>query len=89
MKTNIVEAFAGQPYAQVTHTLILTNNSSQVWFKEIGWEFAVKPGMDAEAIFGNLRLRHHFQIVSKTKSHERKRPRQYLSHWKEMSLQHS
>jgi len=59
MKTNIVEAFAGQPYAQVTHTLILINDSSKVWFKEVGWEFAVKSGMDAEAIFGNLRLRHH------------------------------
>jgi len=47
-----VEAFLSQPFARITHTLILTNDSNEVWFKDIGWEFAVKPGTDAEAIFG-------------------------------------
>ena len=47
-----VEAFAGQPLANITHTLILTNDSNEVWFKDIGWEFAVQPGTNAKAIFG-------------------------------------
>jgi len=36
-----VECRAGQAFADVTHTLILTNDTNEVWFKEIGWEFAV------------------------------------------------
>jgi len=46
-----VEVFAGQPFANVTHTLVLTNDTNEVWFKEIGWEFAVEPGKDERGIF--------------------------------------
>ncbi len=47
-----VEAFAGQAFAKVTHTLVLTRDTNEVWFRNIGWEFAVEPGRDSAAIFG-------------------------------------
>ncbi|HRU07718.1 MAG TPA: hypothetical protein P5137_18295, partial [Candidatus Brocadiia bacterium] len=47
-----VEANAGQPFARVTHTLILTEDTNKVWFREAGWEFAVAAGGQAQAIFG-------------------------------------
>ena len=50
-----VEAFAGQPFARITHTLVLTNDTNKVWFKDIGWEFAVEPGADPAALFGTSR----------------------------------
>ena len=46
-----VEAFAGRPFARITHTLILTNDTNKVWFKDIGWEFAVEPGANPSAVF--------------------------------------
>ena len=50
-----VEAFAGQSFAKVTHTLVLTNDTNKIWFKDIGWEFAVQPGSDPAAVFGASR----------------------------------
>ena len=47
-----IEAFAGQPFAKVTHTLVLTCDTNEVWFKDIGWEFAVEPGAEPKAVFG-------------------------------------
>ena len=47
-----VECFAGQAAANVSHTLVLTEDTNEVWFKEVGWEFAVQPGADASAMFG-------------------------------------
>jgi len=47
-----VEVFAGQPFAKITHTLTLTNDTNKVWFKDIGWEFAVSPGANPKAVFG-------------------------------------
>jgi len=47
-----VECFAGQPRAKVTHTLVITNDTNQVWFKDLGWQLAVAPGDDPEAHFG-------------------------------------
>jgi len=47
-----VECRAGQPSASVTHTLVLTNDTNEVWFKEIGWELAVEAGRDPQAVFG-------------------------------------
>ncbi len=46
-----VEAFAGQPFARVTHTLVLCEDTRKVWFREIGWELAVAPGADPRAVF--------------------------------------
>jgi len=46
-----VECFAGQTFANITHTLVLTNDTNEVWFKDIGWEFAVAAGADARAVF--------------------------------------
>jgi len=43
-----MEFFAGMPQAQFTHTLVLTENSNEVWFREIGWEFLV-PGAGSAA----------------------------------------
>jgi hypothetical protein len=50
-----VENFAGQPFAKITHTLVLTESTTNLWFKDIGWEFAVQVGSDPKAIFGNSR----------------------------------
>ncbi len=46
-----VEAFAGQPFAHITHTLVLTEDTRETWFKEIGWEFAVAPRANPQAFF--------------------------------------
>jgi hypothetical protein len=54
-----VEGFAGQPFARVTHTLVLTNDTNEVWFKEIGWELAVNGGEPSEALFGTSRENFH------------------------------
>lgn len=43
-----MEFFAGQPQTEFTHTLVLTEDSNKVWFKEIGWEFAV-PGAESSS----------------------------------------
>ena len=45
------EFFAGQPAVNVTHTLILTNDTNELWLKEAGWEFTVKPGANPAALF--------------------------------------
>jgi len=50
-----LKVFAGQPSVDVTHTLVLTRDSNEVWFRDIGWELAVAPGADAEALFGTSR----------------------------------
>ena len=47
-----VECFAGRPQAKITHTLVITNDTNQVWFKDIGWELTVAPGDGPEACFG-------------------------------------
>lgn len=46
-----VEAFAGQPFANVTHTLVITEDTNEVWFKEAGWEFSAAPGAAPRAVF--------------------------------------
>ncbi|MBI3945198.1 MAG: hypothetical protein HY321_04715 [Armatimonadetes bacterium] len=46
-----VEVTAGRPEARVTHTLVLTRDSNEVWFREIGWELAVSPGAAPRALF--------------------------------------
>jgi len=50
-----VECFAGDPQARVTHTLVLTRDTNEVWFRDIGWEFAVEDGEKPEALFGSSR----------------------------------
>jgi hypothetical protein len=47
-----VECFAGQPFAKITHTLVLSQSTTNLWFKDIGWEFAVEPGSNPQAFFG-------------------------------------
>lgn len=47
-----VECHAGQALAQVTHTLILIEDTNKLWFREVGWELAVDGGAAAKAIFG-------------------------------------
>ncbi len=50
-----VECFAGQAAASVTHTLILTRNTDEVWFKELGWELGVAGGAAPRALFARGR----------------------------------
>src|SRR5690349_17907843 len=47
-----IEAFAGKPFAKVTHSLVLSRDSNEVWFKDIGWELTVDAGKQARALFG-------------------------------------
>jgi hypothetical protein len=47
-----VECFAGQPHAKVMHTLVLCNSTTNLWFKDIGWEFAVDAENNPTALFG-------------------------------------
>jgi len=47
-----IEAFAGQPFAKVTHTLVLCRDTNEVWFQDVGWELAVEPGAGPRAVFG-------------------------------------
>lgn len=60
-----VENFAGQAAAKVTHTLVLSENTTNLWFKDIGWEFTVAPGSLPEAVFG---ISHTDPLLSKTLS---------------------
>jgi len=46
-----VEAFSGQAAANVTHTLVVSNDTNEVWFREIGWEFAVEAGGAVRGLF--------------------------------------
>lgn len=46
-----VECFADNAFANVTHTLILSRDSNEVWFKEIGWEFKTPAGSNTKAVF--------------------------------------
>ena len=50
--TTRVEMFAGQPFAQVSHTFTITCDTNEIWFKDIGWELAVMPGAEPRASFG-------------------------------------
>jgi hypothetical protein len=50
-----VENWAGQPFARITHTLVLTQDTNKIWFKEVGWEFGVDPGGDPMALFATER----------------------------------
>ena len=47
-----IEASAGQPFAKVTHTLVLCRDTNEVWFQDVGWELAVEPGTGPKATFG-------------------------------------
>jgi len=37
-----LEFAAGRPECRITHHLVLTRNTNEVWFKEIGWELGLK-----------------------------------------------
>ncbi len=54
-----IEFFAGRRDAKITHTLVLSRDSNEVWFREAGWEFAVVPGADPVAVFGVSREEPH------------------------------
>ncbi len=50
-----VELFADMPFARVTHTLVLSRDTREVWFQEVGWEFDLAEGSDPEAMFATSR----------------------------------
>ena len=58
-----VETFAGQPVAKITHTLVLCKSTTNLWFKDIGWEFAVAPGANPKAFFGVSRSDHQKSLA--------------------------
>jgi hypothetical protein len=45
-----LEFFYGQPQVKVTHTLILTRNTNQIWFKEMGWELPIPNSVGSNKI---------------------------------------
>lgn len=50
-----VEARAGQPWVDVTHTLVLTRDTNEVWFRDIGWELQTENVGQATALFATSR----------------------------------
>lgn len=50
-----IELSAAMEFARITHTLVLTQDTNEVWFQEAGWEFDVVDGDSAEAIFAIAR----------------------------------
>jgi hypothetical protein len=50
-----LEFFAGQPAVQVTHTFILTRDTNELWFRDIGWQMNVEPGEKPKAVFATSR----------------------------------
>ena len=50
-----LEFFAGQPAVQITHTFVLTKDTSEIWFRDIGWQLNVEPGAGAKAVFATSR----------------------------------
>jgi len=42
---------AGRSEVSATHTLILTRDTNELWFREAGWEFETGPGNEAKALF--------------------------------------
>lgn len=48
-----VECFAGQPFANITHTLVLTRDTNEVWFRDIGLEFEVDVEDSPTAVFAS------------------------------------
>ena len=50
-----VECWAGRREAKVTHTLVMCNDTNEVWLKDIGWELSVAPGAQPGALFGAAR----------------------------------
>ena len=58
-----VECIAGHAAAKVTHTFVLTQDTNEVWFKEIGWELAVTPSDSARALFGVDQHEHEKQLA--------------------------
>ncbi len=71
-----VELFAGNYYANVTHTLVLNRSTNEVWFTDVGWELSVpettEPSM---AYFGtSLTEWHNRDSIALTKD----RPSAYM-----------
>jgi len=50
-----LEFFAGQPAVYVTHTFVLTRDTNELWFRDIGWQLNVQPGEQAKALFATSR----------------------------------
>lgn len=46
-----LEFFADDPAARVQHTLVLTEDTNAVWFRDVGWELAVDAGEGTAAAF--------------------------------------
>ncbi|HNS32091.1 MAG TPA: hypothetical protein PKN36_03850 [bacterium] len=44
--------FAGRAGVEAVHTLVITRDTNEVWFKDIGWEFDISPGAAPSALFG-------------------------------------
>jgi len=43
--------YAGKAETRIQHTLVLTEDSNEVWFTDIGWDLAVDAGSGTEASF--------------------------------------
>lgn len=50
-----VKMHAGQPWVDITHTLVLSRDTNEVWFRDIGWELRTEQPEQAAALFGTSR----------------------------------
>jgi hypothetical protein len=48
-----LEFGAGDESVKITHTLVLTEDTNKVWFKEIGWDFAFPQSGSGKAVFSS------------------------------------
>ncbi len=58
-----VELHAGRPGANVTHTLVLSRDTNEVWFRDIGWELRSDLPGQTSAIF-NVSREDPTQVVT-------------------------
>jgi len=50
-----VESFAGQSHVRVVHTLIITRDTNELWFTDMGWELSVPNSETTQALFATSR----------------------------------
>ena len=44
-----------QPIVKITHTLVITNDTNDIWFKEVGWELPINVGNNINIYIFNPR----------------------------------
>ena len=53
---------AGRPETELVHTLLLTRDTNEIWFKDVGWEFEVLPGTNPNALLGLFSEKDEYSV---------------------------